>query len=246
MGFWNSLFNRKQQLNLTYQDIDWVDNNLHWLYQIKPSDEAYSIYEYNATYFPESFHQTINIDLLIGDLCKILKLDKLQLRYELIDDLTSTHGIAYEEDSPFESQLDIHHSILTKTSSFKITVSSSLLKTPNRLLLNLIKLLVQVKMSLMRINFDNGLDTEQFVYLACIRFGFGKIIFPNLKMMVSSNDNNWSTSRVYISNIKTTTIAYAIVKYADMNQDTKLEWRQDMNKESLEELELVLQWYQNR
>jgi tetratricopeptide (TPR) repeat protein len=222
-GFWKNRDNTP--FRITETDRLWVEENFHWLIQAfgYPYRESEQIL-LSEKYFPKTFKDTkVSIDNIIDDLCLLLQIQKANISFEVLKDVRDIHGIPYEiQGKSFETELGVENG------NYKIYVAHSLLEYPQRLIYSLVYELIKIKLIENKLQFDTGEDTDLFLYLAGIYFGYGVMLSQNMKVEGRRNDGVWETKWNYISEMPIELMAFALATYAKLIEQDSPKWMDDL------------------
>lgn len=217
-------FNKSSNFQITQDDREWVEENFKWLIDVYgyPSTD-YGQVLLNQESFPKSFRtDEPTIEDIFDDLCAMFLNDdeRLKVRYELVKDIRDTLGAPYEIDGvPFECETEI-----TKA-QVKIYVANNLLSHPQRLIFSLIYEFVIIRLSLDKLGFDTGTDTDLFVYLAGVYFGFGVVLAQNLTHIGRSTDSLWETRWRFVAEIPEEIMAFSLALMVSLVGEDDPRWK---------------------
>lgn len=224
---------------LTDQDLIWVEENFAWLidvfgYPYRESDQFFI----TKRYFPATFNgDVVLIENIIKDLSHLFQIQEKKISVELIKDLRDTNGVPYVIDGiPFESTLEIVEK------GYKIYVPNSLINHPTRLIYSLIHEFIKIKLTDNKLHYDTGKETDLFIYLAGVYFGFGVILYQNLNETVRETDGVWETKWNYSSQMPMEVMAFALATFSKLiEQDSPL-WKDNLTKELKKQFTLAINY----
>jgi tetratricopeptide (TPR) repeat protein len=127
------------------------------------------------------------------------------------------------QGKPFHCQAEILKS--DGKNNYKLFIAKYLLDYPERLVYNLIHELVQIRLLENNVEFDTGEDTDLFIYLAGIYFGFGLILSRNLIDTGKQVYGFWETKWNYTSEMPVPVMAYSLALFHSLFEDEGAEWR---------------------
>src|SRR5690606_21738974 len=99
---------------------------------------------------------------------------------------------------------------------------------PKRLIHSLVYEFIRIKLTDNKLQFDTGDDTDLFIYLAGIYFGFGVLLSQNLKDTGRVDDGFWETRWNYISEIPNEIMAFALATYSKLIEQDTPKWKDDL------------------
>jgi tetratricopeptide (TPR) repeat protein len=216
---------KNDTFRITEPDRLWVENNFRWLIEVfgYPYRESEQIL-LSENYFPQTFKSDkVLIENIIKDLCSLLQVNEEKVTFEVVNDIRDAYGVPYEiEGKPFETALE------TDKGEYKIHIANSLQKHPKRLIYSLVYEFIRIKLTDNKLQFDNGDDTDLFIYLAGIYFGFGVLLSKNLRDIGIVNDGFWETKWNYISEMPYEVMAFALATYSKLIEQDSPKWNHEL------------------
>lgn len=218
-------FLKKNKENNTFRiaepDKLWVEANFRWL--IKVFGYPYHNNEQvllSENYFPNSFSgNKIRIENIITDLCFLLQIQEDKLSFEVVKDIRDSCDLPYKiEGKPFET------TVRTEGGNYKIYIANSLQKNPKRLIYSLVYDFIKIKLTDNKLDYDTADDTDLFISLAGIYFGFGVLLSHSLKDIGSVNDGFMVTNWTYISEMPTEVMAFALATHSTLIEQDAPKW----------------------
>lgn len=210
---------------ITEPDRFWVEDNFRWLIKVfgYPYRESEQIL-LSENYFPKTFKSDkVSIENIIKDLCSLLQIQEEKISFEVVNDIRDSYGMPYEiEGKPFETELEI------EDGKYRIYIANSLHKHPKRLIHSLVYEFIRIKLTDNKLQYDTGDDTDLFIYLAGIYFGFGVLLSQNLKDTGRVDDGFWETKWNYISEIPNEIMAFALATYSKLIEQDTPKWKDDL------------------
>ncbi len=233
MGFWSKtkINSESEEPILTALDKQWVESNMKWLRLMKPENKAQ--FSFDKINFPETFKDNaIDSSTLVADISKLLSLDNSIIEINFIEDITSTYGLPYSAQEIFKSDLQ------ENDHGYKIILGEYIIKHPKQHINRIICECIKIKLLEDEISFDTGSDTDSFIFLAAIHYGFGLILSQNLIDVGTKSDGAWVSNWRYSSAIPFQVMAYALAFYcAGANAEID-EWEDSLSDEFRRELHL--------
>lgn len=222
-GFFKN--NENDTFRITEPDRLWVDDNFRWLIKVfgYPYREREQI-QLAKNYFPTTFKgDKVLIENIIKDLCSLLQIREEKISFEVVKDIRDSYGMPYQiEGKPFETELEVEEG------NYKIHIANSLQKHPKRLVYSLVYEFIRIKLTDNKLQFNTGDDTDLFIYLAGIYFGFGVLLSQNLKDTGRVDDGFWETKWNYISEMPSEIMAYALATYSKLIEQDSPKWKDDL------------------
>ena len=217
--------NPGNQIKITEDDRHWVEENFRWLNEVfgYPNKKEEQVL-LTASFFPATFAgQTVVVDNVITDLCKLFGLPRENVRHEMLTDLRDFNNIPYQiEGNPFECETEL------KKGEYTIFVANSLVQHPDRLIYSLIYEFIRIRLTESEIEFDvGGDDTGLFIYLAGIYYGFGVILAQNLLHTGRSTDGMWEIKWNYVSEMPLPVMAFSLATYANLRGEHDPSWKNE-------------------
>lgn len=220
-------------------DQIWVEDNFNYLISVfgYPKQEN-KVIIFSEDYFPNTFNSNkVIIENIIKDLSSLIQIQEDKISIELVKDIRDTYAIPYEiEGNPFEIELEI------KEGKYKIHIANNLQNRPNRLIQVLVYEFIKIKHIENKAQFDKNDDTDLFLYLAGVYFGFGILLTQNLSDSGRSNDGQWETNWNYNSNIPDEIISFALALYSKLiNLDTT-KWKDYLSNKLNSQLKKAIKY----
>ncbi len=213
----------KQLLYITENDREWVESNFEWL--IKSFGYPSSKYEqvlFNNTNFPNTFKTKgePDVDAIIKDLSILLQIaPHTKINHEAITDIRDSSNLPYEiQGIPFESDFE------TTESGYKITYANNLTQYPDRLIYCFVYAFLKIKLTEEKVQFDTGEDTQLFIYLAGVYWGFGIILSQNMFSSGSSSDLFWTTRWNHFSDMPREVMSFSLALSSKLIDQDNPEW----------------------
>lgn len=235
------LFKNKENdtFRITEPDRLWVEDNFRWLIKVfgYPYRESEQIL-LSANYFPKTFKgDKVLIENIIKDLCSLLQIREEKITFEVVNDIRDSYGMPYQiEGKPFETELEV------KEGKYKIHIANNLQKHPKRLVYSLVYEFIRIKLTDNKLQFDTGADTDLFIYLAGIYFGFGVILSQNLKDTGRIDDGFWETKWNYISEMPNEIMAFALATYSKLIEQESPKWKDDFPSDLKSQFEKAIKY----
>lgn len=228
---------KKEKFQIHENNRKWTEDNFEWLIGALgyPDSQKEQIL-LTEHYFPKTFRaDSVCIENILADLSEILAIPENKVAFTVLGDLRDVYGLPYEmHGKPFETELEIQEGI------YHINIANSLHKHPKRLIHNLVYEFVKIKLYEDQLEFDDGKDTRQFVFLAGIFLGFGVLFIQNLRESGISNDGAWETKWYYISEIPSEIMIFGLALYAKLSGQESPEWKEELPKELKPEFEKAI------
>jgi tetratricopeptide (TPR) repeat protein len=222
MGFFG--FNKKNKnvlQRLSQEDKQWVEEGYSWMIEGMgyPSSEDGQIL-FTKENFPETFSaEKILPQNLIVDLCRFFNVPETKVSFQFVSDLRDTYMVPYETDEPpFESEL------VRNENDYTILLAQKIQDHPGRMIYLVVYEFIKIALYEAGLEFDNGEDTLQFVFLAGILFGFGIILSSNLRDVGQFSDGTWETHWAYAAPIREEVLAYAMALFAQLTGNHQADW----------------------
>jgi Tfp pilus assembly protein PilF len=224
---------------ITEPDRLWVEDNFRWLIKVfgYPYRESEQIL-LSENYFPKTFKgDKVLIENIINDLSSLLQIREEKISFEVVNDIRDSYGMPYEiEGKPFETELE------TEDGKYKIQIANSLQKHPKRLIYSLVYEFIRIKLTDNKLQFDTGDDTDLFIYLAGIYFGFGVLLSQNLKDTGRIDDGFWETKWNYISEMPNEIMAFALATYSKLIEQDSPKWKDDLPSDLKNQFEKAIKY----
>lgn len=219
---------KKTKFRITEPDKGWVIENFRWLIQIYgcPRLEHKPIV-FSDEFFPLSTSGEGEIvGNLIDDLKSILSLEQVHVTFEFQEDIRDIEGLPYEiEGKSFQSEL------IVAEAQYHIVLAKNLLKHDNALLSSLIYEFVKISLTHDSREYDTGEDTDLFVYMAGVYYGFGPLLYQSLVVRGRSSDGFWDTHWSFVADLPQEVMVYALALYLNLRGDKDLGWKNDLSNE---------------
>ena len=235
-------FGSKKAPQISSIDREWVEGNFQWLVSVfgKPKPEQISITD---KWFPKTFKaKQFSIDNLIVDFCNQLDLDPSQFDYAIRNDIRDTSDIPYALKN---NSIDCLIHFDKETNKYRIELAKSVLNHPNWMVSNLCYEFSKVKLIESKVGYDTGNDTNLFIYLAAVFFGYGLIIGNNLTNTGTKRDGFWVDSWNYAANIPYQVMAYALAALAKIQNNDSPDWKNELPKNLRKEFDLSMNYLKN-
>jgi Tfp pilus assembly protein PilF len=233
-------FNKKKEndkFRITEPDRLWVEDNFKWLIKVfeYPYLESEQIL-LTESYFPKTLKaDKVMIENIIEDLCYLLQIQESKVTFEFINDIRDSYGVPYEiEGNPFETDFE------TIDENYKIIIANNLQKHPKRLIYSLVYEFIRIKLTDNKLQFDTGDDTDLFIYLAGIYFGFGVLLSQGLKDMGRVDDGFGETKWNYISDMPYEIMAFGLATYSKLVEQDSPKWKDNLPSELKRQFEKAL------
>jgi tetratricopeptide (TPR) repeat protein len=224
---------------ITEPDQLWVEDNFRWLIKVfgYPYQESEQIL-LSENYFPKTFKgDKVLIENIIKDLCSLLQIQEEKITFEVVNDIRDSYGMPYEiEGKPFETELEIVER------KYKIHIANSLQKHPKRLIYSLVYEFIRIKLTDNKLQYDTGDDTDLFIYLAGIYFGFGVLLSQNLKDTGRIDDGFWDTKWNYISEMPNEIMAFALATYSKLIEQDSPKWKDNLPSDLKNQFESAIKY----
>jgi Tfp pilus assembly protein PilF len=234
--------NKKNKLQITSSDREWVEGNFQWLVKVFgcPKTEQLSL---SVKDFPRTFEsKEIKIENLIDDCCSHLGLDKSLFSYEIYEDIRDSVNIPYAfAERPVDCFIDYNET----TGKYSVVLAKSILRHPNWLIVSICYEFSKVRLIESKVEFDTGVDTNLFLYLAAVYFGYGVIIGQNLTDVGRSMVAMWETKWSYVADIPYPVIAYTLAIFAKLKNDLHPSWKEQLPNEIQIEFDLAIEYLIN-
>jgi len=224
---------------ITEPDRLWVEDNFRWLIKVfgYPYRESEKIL-LSENYFTTTIKSDkVLIENIIKDLCLLIQIQEEKISFEVISDIRDIYGMPYQiEGKPFETELEIEEG------KYKIHIANSLQKHPKRLIYNLVYEFIRIKLTENKLQYDTGNDTDLFIYLAGIYFGFGVLLSQNLKDTGRVDDGFWETKWNYISEMPNEIMAYALATYSNLIEQDSPKWKDNLPSDLKSQFESAIKY----
>lgn len=238
-------FGKKREavpLRITETDRLWVEDSFSWLIKVfgYPYRESEQIL-LTENYFPKTFRaEQILTENIISDLCTLLAIKEGTITFEVHSDIRDVYGVPYEiQGKPFETDF------VAVDGGYKIYVANSLQKHPKRLIFGLVYECIRIRLTHSNLQFDTGEDTDLFIYIAGIYFGFGVLLAQNLNITGRMNDGFWETKWNYISEMPNEVMAFGLAMHSALIGNNTPKWKVDLPNEIRSQFEGSLNFLTN-
>ncbi|MGD1958108.1 MAG: tetratricopeptide repeat protein [Fulvivirga sp.] len=233
-------FNKKAKATkfiITETDRNWVEDNFKWLIQAYgyPNRQSEQIL-ISKDYFPNTFtSKGTAIKPLIDDLGELMDIDPEKIVFEIHEDLRDSYGVPYmSEGKSSEAETEI------LINGYKLHIAKSITKRSNRLVFSLIYEFIKIRLLESGLKFDTGEDTELFIFLAGIYFGFGIPLAQNLTDRGRASDGFWETKWNYISQMPNEVMAFSLASYSKLRDEDTPEWLNELPSELRSQFEKAM------
>jgi hypothetical protein len=212
---------------ITDTDREWVHHCFEWL--VKGYGYPSADFEpvlFSKKFFPLTLSQIqANIDPLLTDLCRLFKINRSIISFEIEEDIRDTHGTPYEfQDSPFECEVeqikqgDGYH--------YKFHFANSTLKNPKRALFHAVFQFIKIKLSLNDPEWMESNDHYFLFYLIGIYTGWGVILTQTMTDIGHHQDGLfWEQKWKYISPMPVPVMAYSLALHSCMREEYEADWK---------------------
>jgi len=225
-------FNKKAKeprFRITELDRDWVEDNFKWLIQVygQPNRRSEQI-TISDKYFPKTYSTNVLIiQNLIDDLCDLLDLGSISIKFEIHEDLRDVYGMPFVfEGKQYEAETEI-----LADNSYRLHIAKSISKRPNRLIFSFIYEFIKIRLTENKLQFDTGDDTSLFIFIAGIYFGFGVPLAQNLTDRGRVDDGFWETKWNYVSEMPNEVMAFGLATYSKLIEQDNPDWKGDLPQE---------------
>lgn len=228
---------KEAQLRVTAEDRDWVEANFEWLISAfgHPLTEQIMISE---KYFPKTFlTKEIHIENLVADCCDQLGLDQQLFSYEIIEDIRDTNDMPY---AFVENPQDCFLNVDKETGEYSLALARTILKHPHWLIASVCIEFGKAKLHQHKLDYGEGEETDLFLYLAAVYFGYGVILADNLANVGEVRSTTWETKWAFIAKLPYPVLAYALAVMGRLRGDTGAAWKESLSKEIRNEFDLSL------
>lgn len=216
---------KEEKFRITEPDREWVEENFRWLIKLfgYPSAQNEQIL-LTDLYFPKTFKSDkLVIDNIIQDLCALCHIQEGRITYQMVEDIRDTYGVPFQiEGRPFETEIEVKGEI------FKIYIAYSLQNHPQRLIYNLVYEFIKINLMHRKVQFDTGEDTDLFIYIAGIYFGFGVLLSQGLTDIGRKSDAFWETRWNYISQMPLEVMAFGLATYSKLIEQNVPSWKENL------------------
>ncbi|GAB5527648.1 MAG: hypothetical protein Roseis2KO_55200 [Roseivirga sp.] len=234
---------KKSRFPITEPDKAWVIENLTWLielYGLPHADDKTVTFSHK--FFPLSRSGMGEpVESLIADLKELLGLASVHITFDLQEDIRDIEGLPYEiEGKPFQSGL------IVAEAQYHIILAKSLLKHDKALLSSLIYEFTKIRLIRDGCEYDTGEDTDLFLYLAGVYFGFGPLLYQGLVDTGRSSDGSWETKWSFVADLPQEVMAYAIALYIDLVPDNDLNWKTELSDQLESLLDAAIEYQKQK
>lgn len=213
---------------VTPEDKEWVEYNFDWLIKTfgYPGSHTTQVLP-DKTFFPETFsHKKINIESVINDVSRLLNIDRKKISFEIETDIRDQTGTPYEfSGMPFEAELETLQEEDGAISGYHLYIANDLLNHPDRLVFNIVLNLVMAALYENHVAFETDADTDHFIYIAAVYFGFGVIVAQNLISFGVRESGGWETKWNYSAKVPSRVIAYAMALFESLMARAMPDWK---------------------
>src|ERR1035437_3457653 len=225
MGLFNR--NTSKELLITVSDREWVESNFQCMVRIFGLPQKEQLL-FNEDNFPRTFEsQTIHLDNLIEDFCNQLQLDKSLFSYEIVQDIRDSVNTPYIfAERPKDFNIDYDY----QENKFNITIAKNILKHPKWLITSACYEFCKARLIQFNLEFDTSEETNLFLYLVSVYFGYGVIIGQNLVDIGVSQDAMWVERWSYVAKIPVPIIAYSLAIFSRFKNDLHPIWKEHLPK----------------
>ena len=225
MGLFNR--NTSKELLITVSDKEWVESNFQCMVRIFGLPQKEQLL-FNKDNFPRTFEsQTIHLDNLIEDFCNQLQLDKSLFSYEIVQDIRDSVNTPYIfAERPKDFNIDYDY----QENKFNITIAKNILKHPKWLITSACYEFCKARLIQFNLEFDTSEETNLFLYLVSVYFGYGVIIGQNLVDIGVSQDAMWVERWSYVAKIPVPIIAYSLAIFSRFKNDLHPIWKEHLPK----------------
>ncbi len=225
------------QLRITVEDREWVEANFEWLISAfgHPLTKQITISE---KYFPQTFQtEEIKIESLIADCCDHLELDPQLFSSEIFEDIRDTVDMPYAYmDYPIDCFLNIDK----QTGKYSLALAKTIFKHPHWLIASVCIEFGKAKLHQSKLDYGEGEETDLFLYLAAVYFGYGVILAENLVNTGEVRSATWETKWAFISKLPYPVLAYALAVIARLTSNREPAWKQLLSNEIKHEFDLSM------
>jgi tetratricopeptide (TPR) repeat protein len=225
------------KLRVTPEDRNWVDRNFEWLLSAFAHRGIEQI-TISEKYFPHTFEsKDIKIENLIADCCNHLSLNPKLFSYEIIEDIRDS------EDMPYafvENPLDCFLNIDKQTGKYSIDFAKTIFNHPHWLITLTCIQFGKARLHQSKLNYGEGAETNLFLYLVAVHFGYGVILADNLANTGTVRNATWETKWTYIAELPYPVLAYALAVSASLTGNREPAWKELLSKEIRKEFDLSM------
>jgi tetratricopeptide (TPR) repeat protein len=223
-------FGSEGNFKITDADREWVESNFKWLIEVfgYPNKELHHQVLLNAANFPKTFStKEIEIGFILDDLSNILHLDRTKISFVVQEDLRDTPNMPYASlDHAFECELEVDNG------RYRIFIAKQLVNRTPRLIHCLTFQFIKISLVESALEFDvGGDDTDLFVYLAGVFYGFGIILSKNLDDYVHEHRGQWEIKWHAQSIMPLPVMAFSLATYANIMGEDQPEWRKELGND---------------
>ena len=213
---------KNDTFRISEDDKGWVEHNLEWLIQtFGYPTRNYDQFLLTEIHFIATFRaEKVYIDNIIEDVCALLEMPDNVISFELVNDLRDIHGMPLVT---IGDSVDIEFEV--NDGKYHMYIANSLQNNPRRLIYRMVHECIEIKLISMNLEFDDGDDTDLFIYLAGIYFGFGVILANSLIDAGISNDGTWETSWNYRSPMPDETMIFGLATFTKLIEQDAPEWK---------------------
>lgn len=228
---------REEDFPFPEHDRQWVTENFTWLIHVfgHPALKKEQI-TLTESFFPATFRaEKVTVENVLHDLGVLLEIPADKIAFEIHEDLRDIYGMPLAiAGKAIETELK------ELKSGYKIHIANNLHKHPKRLIYRLVYDCVRIKLRESKMDFDTGEDTEMFIYLAGIYFGFGVILIQNLRETGRSSDGAWETSWNFNSPMPDETMIFGLAFYSKLVKEDSPAWKADLRSDLKKKFEQAI------
>lgn len=235
-------FNKKKEdtkILISATEQLWVEENFQWLINTfsYPHPESNPIL-FSKDFFPKTFeNEAVLVENILTDLCTLFRINRDFITFELHKDLRDISGMPLSvEGHTFETEVEI------LDGNYKIYVANFLLQQPKRLVYFLILEFVFIKLNVYSIQLEQNEDSQLFIYIAGIFFGFGVLLSQHLEDSGSVEVGMWVQKWKYKSEMPIEIMAYALALYAKLQNDNSPHWKNELPIEIKRQFEINMKY----
>lgn len=227
MKFFN--FNKKKEpFHIQDDDKNWVEDNFNWLIEVYGyPNSGFTQFLLNERYFPLTFSTKIlDTQYLINDLCQLFNINPKKIQFEFVRD--TPNYIPYEKyENGDIFQIDTHQI----GDRYKIIIAEDMMHYHKRYIFNLLFEFIKIRLSENKLEYDNEIDTQAFIHIAGIFFGFGVIISQNSKDIGAFEDGESVKSWNFTTELSEEVMAYALALHTKLINNDNPDWKKELSSE---------------
>jgi tetratricopeptide (TPR) repeat protein len=227
---------KPKQLRITEADRQWVENNFQWLVDVfgHPTGKQIIISE---KYFPKTFStKELRIENLLDDCCFHLHLDSKLFSYRIYSDIRDADMPYATADRPLDCLLEFDK----ESGRYSMLLAKDIFNHPTWLIASVCYEISRARLIESKVEYDSGSDTDLFLYLAAVYFGYGVVIAQNLTNIGNRQDILWQRRWAYISDMPYPVMAYALATFSKVSNELNPEWNKLLSQEVREEFDLSI------